>query len=94
MVLALDASAQIATGDPAAGRQFAQANCAAFHAVDGGAGGKKAAGSFSDIALLPSTTSISLHAFLLTPHPSMPNYRLTPADVDDVVAFILSLRTH
>ena len=44
------------------------------------------------VAQMHSTTSLSLHAFLLTPHPSMPNYRLAPKEVDDVVAYILSLR--
>jgi mono/diheme cytochrome c family protein len=35
---------------------------------------------------------MSLHAFLLTPHANMPNYRLTSEEIDDVVAYILSLR--
>jgi hypothetical protein len=35
---------------------------------------------------------MSLHAFLLTPHANMPNYRLTSKEIDDVVVYILSLR--
>jgi mono/diheme cytochrome c family protein len=48
--------------------------------------------SFTSIARLPSTTSMSLHAFLLSPHPHMPNYRLSPNEVDDVVSYIMTLR--
>lgn len=44
------------------------------------------------VAAMSSTTSISLHAFLMTPHVNMPNYRLTPQEIDDVVTYILSLR--
>ena len=29
---------------------------------------------------------------LLTPHANMPNYRLTSEEIDDIVAYILSLR--
>jgi hypothetical protein len=42
---------------------------------------------------MPATTSMSLHVFLLTPHANMPNYHLTPQEIDDVVAYILSLRS-
>jgi hypothetical protein len=35
---------------------------------------------------------MSLHAFLITPHANMPDYRLTPQQIDDVVTYILSLR--
>jgi hypothetical protein len=40
----------------------------------------------------PATQHGSLRAFLMTPHPSMPNYRLAPQEIDDVVTYILSLR--
>jgi hypothetical protein len=48
--------------------------------------------SLAAVAAMPSTTSISLHAFLMTPHANMPNYRLTAQEIDDVAAYILSLR--
>ena len=41
---------------------------------------------------MASTTSMSLRVFLQTPHPSMPDYRLTREELDDVVAYILTLR--
>jgi mono/diheme cytochrome c family protein len=48
--------------------------------------------SFRDVANDPSTTEASLVAFLTTPHPPMPDYRLTPEQISDIVTFILSLR--
>ena len=48
--------------------------------------------SFVAIAKMPSTTSLSLDAFLLTPHPPMPDFRLSRAQIDGLTAYILSLR--
>ena len=39
-----------------------------------------------------STTSMSLRVFLQSPHGNMPDYRLSREQIDDVVAYILSLR--
>ena len=48
--------------------------------------------SFTSVARAPATTESALRAFLSSPHPSMPNIKLTPADTDEIVAYILSLR--
>jgi cytochrome c len=39
-------------------------------------------------------TATALRVFLTTSHPSMPNLILTPQDMTDVIAYILSLREH
>ena len=88
------AFAQEKVGDAAVGRAVAAARCNECHALEGRVRGRQQADPFVEIARLPSTTSLALHAFLLTPHPSMPNLRLTPQEVDDVVAYILSLRSY
>jgi mono/diheme cytochrome c family protein len=86
---ATNALAQPSGGDPGAGRRFAETHCTGCHQ----AGEPEArAPGFAAIAQMPSTTSLSLRAFLLTSHPTMPNIRLTPEEVDDVVAYILSLK--
>jgi mono/diheme cytochrome c family protein len=79
---------------PAAGRQLAEAQCAECHQVEGRAVTRldQAAPAFADIADQISTTELSLRAFLRTPHPNMPNFRLTREETDDVVAYILSLK--
>ncbi len=84
------AAAQVQEGDVAAGRRLAREHCSACHAVEPGPGTGPM--GFAAIARMPSTTSMSLRAFLLTPHPRMPNYKHTPAEIDDIVAYILSLR--
>jgi len=48
--------------------------------------------AFQDIADNPAHTELSLRVFLNTPHKEMPNFVLTPAQSDNVIAYILSLR--
>ncbi len=48
--------------------------------------------SFSAIARMPSTTQMSLAAFLSSSHGQMPDYALTRSEMADVSAYILSLR--
>ena len=62
--------------------------------ISGGARGPAgdAAPPFPAIARMPSTTEMSLRAFLQTPHARMPDYRLSTPELDGVVAYILSLR--
>jgi mono/diheme cytochrome c family protein len=88
------ALAQPEPGDPAAGLRLARIWCANCHQV--APGGPQPAGDaaspFPAIALMPSTTSMSLRVFLQTPHPNMPDYRLSREQLDDLVAYLLSLR--
>ena len=77
-------------GDPQAGRRLAEARCLQCHGSTAAAAHK--APTFPAVARTPTTTARSLGVFLRTPHPSMPNLILSPAERDDVVAYILSLR--
>ena len=87
-------AAQEAPGDPAEGQRIAQRWCSNCHLADPGAqrNANDAVPSFAAVANMPSTTSQSLHAFLLTSHPPMPDFRLSRQHIDDVSAYILSLR--
>ena len=76
-------------GDPVEGQRLAAENCAQCHGLLDMAGGAPA---FKTIAAMPSTTEYSLSAFLQTPHATMPDLALTPTDISDLVAYILSLR--
>ena len=78
----------------AAGRAVAEGWCANCHVVGPEAGGhaSDAAPPFAAVARMPSATEMSLRAFLRTPHARMPDYRLSQAELDGVVAYILSLR--
>jgi mono/diheme cytochrome c family protein len=92
-VMAAAALAQTA-GDPAAGRRLAEAQCGSCHAV--GPGGPNArqgnAPPFAEVARMPSTAALALQVFLRSPHGGMPDLVLTPAQMDDLIAHILSLR--
>ncbi len=84
--------AQVPLGDAAAGQQLVQAQCSTCHTRYGRPRSRQQGPSLAAIASIPSTTSMSLHAFLMTPHAKMPNYRLNSQEIDDIIAYILSLR--
>lgn len=88
LAFATQAAEQPLPGDRSAGRRLAEEHCSGCRSP---ASGRM---SFAAIARLPSTTALSLHAFLLTSHPTMPNFKLNPEQVDDVVAYILALQAH
>jgi len=90
----------LAAADPAnaerlaEGRRIAETWCANCHLVGPGSKGPAgdAAPPFGAIAGMTSTTSMSLRAFLTTPHGRMPDYRLTNAQIDAVSDWILAQR--
>lgn len=77
------------------GRAVAENWCANCHVVGPQARGPAgdAAPPFEAVARMPSTTEMSLRVFLQTPHSRMPDYRLSQAELDGVVTYILSLRS-
>ncbi len=86
-------------GDRVAGGQLAATWCSACHQInmpsrDDADHGFPTPGapSFAAIAAMPSTTALSIDVFLRTTHNGMPNYKLTPAQIDDAAAYIISLR--
>ena len=88
--------AQEAPGDPTAGRALAEAVCAACHALPGRAPAAEAPGAlpFQALAADPAVTGMALTAYLRSQHPPMPNFMLDEQQLNDVVAYILSLQTH
>lgn len=88
------AYAQTPYGDPAAGLTLALSNCAQCHVVAGRQAGPVPVGipTFAAIARMPSTTVLSLRAYLQTPHPPMPDLALTRREMEDVISYILTLR--
>jgi mono/diheme cytochrome c family protein len=94
MILHPDADAQT-DGNRAKGRAFALQTCTPCHRVapDQLSPPRFAtAPDFDAIARTRGMTETSLHAFLSSPHPSMPNLILSQREQDDVIAYILSLR--
>ena len=87
------ALAQPLEGDPASGRQIATKLCSSCHRVLPMTFPDRAdPPSFQSIADLPSTTGLSLNAFLHSNHKNMPDLMLSPAEANDLIAYVLSLK--
>ena len=80
--------------DADAGHQLARQWCAGCHIVDTDQKRGSATGvpPFKAVAAMPSTTFLSLNAFLQTPHDRMPDFKLSRDQIADVSAYILSLK--
>jgi cytochrome c len=90
---AFNANAQ--DGDVAVGRTFAGEACNSCHVVDPTNASPRMVvigPNFQDIANTKGMTTTALQVFLTTSHPKMPNLILTPEQIEDVSAYILSLR--
>jgi mono/diheme cytochrome c family protein len=82
-------------GDPVAGRALAEQVCSVCHAIpDWEQPAIEAPGAlpFEMLAADPAMTGMALHAFLRGPHPIMPNIVLSDEELNDIIAYILSLR--
>jgi len=82
-------------GDPAEGRDYALQSCTQCHIVAANQPmpKKTIAPDFRSIADTKGMTETALHAFLSSPHPTMPNLILSQREQDDVIAYIASLRS-
>ena len=96
MPLSLLTSAAFAqeNGNPGSGRAYAVAHCAECHAVTEATAlsPNPDAPNFASVALQPGMTGHALAVWLQTSHPTMPNFVIPPADQDNIIAYILSLR--
>jgi mono/diheme cytochrome c family protein len=81
-------------GDIAAGRRLANNWCSSCHVVDASSrqGVSNGVPTFSAIAHMKSTTQMALRAFLQTPHSRMPDLHMSREEIDNITAYILSLR--
>ena len=90
-------SAEAQQGDTAVGHAFAREACRACHEVEAKEPSPrmiKIGPAFRDIANAPGMTATALRVFLTSSHPKMPNFILTPEEIADVTAYIVSLRDH
>jgi len=82
------------SADRGVGARLVQDTCATCHAVGADADAKSPdpkAPRFLDVAKMPSTTELSIKVFLRSSHRNMPNFILTPEEIDGVAAYILGL---
>jgi len=89
------ASQSVPVENLADGQTYASRACAQCHDVTSRTSQPFAtlgAPDFYAIANARTTSAIGLNAFLMTPHPTMPNLIIEAEDRHNVIAYILSLR--
>lgn len=81
-------------GSAARGRVYAEQACASCHAVEAHQSNSPHpdAPPFDDVANMPGMTGYALNAWLHTSHPTMPNFIVDADHVDDVAAYLATLR--
>ncbi len=80
--------AAAADPDPARGQALAERWCVSCHLVGPDGPGADAAPAF---ASLGGRTDQQLRGWISDPHPPMPDLQLSGPDIDDIVAYILSI---
>ena len=86
------ASPAHAEGDPIAGGALAKQWCVACHDIGHGRTVKDGAPSFVSVASRLDLNPATLKTWLADPHPPMPKLSLSRQEIDDLVAYILSLK--
>lgn len=92
LLVPVTAAAQGA-GDARNGVMLARNWCTGCHLVEPGGRGGDAVPSFMAIANDPKRSPSALRAWLTRPHPPMPNMNLSRAEIEDIVAYLESLKT-
>ncbi len=93
LAVTIAATARNLGGDVSFGRRTAITQCGICHQLNSTQPRRlRSVWSFEDIANTPSTTAISLRAFLRSNHRRMPNFILSRRETDDVIAYVLSLK--
>lgn len=77
--------------DAERGHQIAERWCSACHAVDKKGANRTEVPSFMSIAAKHHNDQKWLRAWLMAPHPSMPDMSLSRIEIDDVVAYLKAL---
>lgn len=92
-LIATDAAAQ-EQGEAARGRVYAEQVCGECHAVgpEGGTVGIIDAASFRDIANKPGMSAMAIATWMQSEHTDMPHIVPEPDEINDVVAYIVSLK--
>jgi len=95
LLLRVQAASGAAPGqtDAARGHTLAQAWCSSCHVVEKFAVPlEQRAPAFTAIAAMRSMTPLAIRVFLQSSHEPMPNFILKNQDIDDLAAYITSLR--
>jgi len=92
VVLVLTATQVFAAGDAAAGQRLTQQWCSGCHIASRNGPGTDAAPPLADIAQHQGRSEAWLRGWLAAPHPPMPNLSLSRQEIDNIVAYLESLK--
>jgi mono/diheme cytochrome c family protein len=81
-----------AADDGARGRALAERWCVGCHVIAPEATGGDIGPSFASVANREGQTLGGITAWLFEPHPPMPDLQLSPAEFNDLAAYIMSLQ--
>ena len=81
-----------AAGNAQAGHSLARLWCSSCHIVDESGEGRDTAPPFATIANSRHADDRWLRGWLIQPHPPMPNFNLSRQEIDDITAYLSSLR--
>ena len=89
------AFAQMGLADAKRGQELSARLCSGCHIVAPGSASTANADvpTFAAIAGRPDTTAERLAGRIIVPHPPMPATQLTVAEMRDIIAYILTLKT-
>ena len=95
LMLLAGSAVTVQAQDPQNGAQWASNVCAECHATRAGQAPSPngRAPTFAELANAPGMTSAALTVALTTPHAGMPMFVLTSEQRQDIIAYILSLKT-
>jgi mono/diheme cytochrome c family protein len=95
MLLAATPARAEEVGNATNGLAYARAHCAECHVVEDGDDIiiSLDAPDFTSVANTPGMTPRALGVWLQTSHPTMPNFLIPTAVKDDLIAYIMSLKT-
>ena len=91
-VLASATTAGALAGDVERGRSLAERWCIECHVIGPAIPGGEIGPSFATVANDGGKQADVVSAWLVDPHPPMPNMSLTMAEIDDLATYIMSLR--
>jgi mono/diheme cytochrome c family protein len=91
LLVAVATAPALAAGDAEAGHTLARQWCTGCHIVDRAGSGPDTAPPFPEIARRNPQDQSWVRAWLVAPHPPMPNFNLTRREIDEVVAYLDSL---
>lgn len=89
-----DAAAAVELGDAEKGQEYAREHCAECHEVEPveSFSPNPDAPSFQEVSDSPGMNARALAVWLRSSHPTMPNLIIPADDMDNVIAYILSLK--